>query len=257
MKIKTFIKLFNPRFLLSLKYGKCLVCSQKTIFVLNGSAETVRNHAVCIRCKSNSRNRHVVKIILESFKKQGITKLADFQLHPKTLILNTSSTSPIAKNLGSGSNIICSEYYDDVPLGKFKAGVLNQDLQNLTFEDNTFDLIISEDVFEHIPDYQKGFKEIHRVLKQNGCHIFTIPFYFDQTSQKLFEIKDGKVVLNEPIEYHGDPIRGVIPCFHYLGYDLISFLNQIGFVVRIEISKYVDQIEFSIFDCYTFITTKK
>jgi len=42
------------------------------------------------------------------------------------------------------------------------------DVQNLSFEDDTFDTIVSTFVFCSVPDPIKGLKEIKRVCKPNG-----------------------------------------------------------------------------------------
>lgn len=44
----------------------------------------------------------------------------------------------------------------------------------LPFEDNTFDFIYSNQVFEHVQNYSESLAEIKRVLKADGCclHIF-------------------------------------------------------------------------------------
>jgi SAM-dependent methyltransferase len=49
----------------------------------------------------------------------------------------------------------------------------------LPFEDNRFDLIISEQVFEHVKDQVGVFRELHRVMRVGGHAIHTIsPRYF-------------------------------------------------------------------------------
>ena len=48
-----------------------------------------------------------------------------------------------------------------------------ENLENLTFSDNTFDIFITQDVFEHIFDPITASKEIMRVLKPGGSHVFT------------------------------------------------------------------------------------
>jgi len=46
--------------------------------------------------------------------------------------------------------------------------LLNMDVQNLEFEDNTFDYIFTTYVFCSVPDPIEGLKEIKRVLKPGG-----------------------------------------------------------------------------------------
>ncbi|RCW69794.1 phosphatidylethanolamine N-methyltransferase /phosphatidyl-N-methylethanolamine N-methyltransferase [Saliterribacillus persicus] len=46
--------------------------------------------------------------------------------------------------------------------------LLEMDAENLIFEDNSFDTIISTCVFCSVPDPVQGLKEIHRVLKPSG-----------------------------------------------------------------------------------------
>jgi len=42
------------------------------------------------------------------------------------------------------------------------------DAENLPFKDNSFDLVISSHVLEHLPDFQKGLREIKRVTKKKA-----------------------------------------------------------------------------------------
>ena len=49
---------------------------------------------------------------------------------------------------------------------------LVQDAMNLSFPDEHFDLVISNQVYEHVPDSARMFDEIHRVLKPGGiCYL--------------------------------------------------------------------------------------
>ncbi len=49
------------------------------------------------------------------------------------------------------------------------------DAQNLKFESNKFDCVISVDSFEHFPDDKKVINEVYRVLKKNGTLIIYTP----------------------------------------------------------------------------------
>lgn len=53
------------------------------------------------------------------------------------------------------------------------------DAQNINLPSNNFDLIISCETLEHIPEPQKMAKEIFRLLKPNGKFILTTENYFN------------------------------------------------------------------------------
>ena len=59
------------------------------------------------------------------------------------------------------------------------------DVTNLTFENNTFDLIICNHVLEHIIDDRTAMKEIYRVLKKDGIGILQVPI--DKSLEKTYE----------------------------------------------------------------------
>ena len=44
-----------------------------------------------------------------------------------------------------------------------------EDAANLSFQDAGFDLVVSQHVFHHIPDWKTATKEVARVLRPGGC----------------------------------------------------------------------------------------
>jgi len=50
-----------------------------------------------------------------------------------------------------------------------------ENLEALTFANESIDLHITQDVMEHVFHPSKVFKEIARTLKLGGAHIFTVP----------------------------------------------------------------------------------
>ena len=252
-KIARYLK---PRFLATSRAGKCAVCCRQRIFILTDAPETIRNHAICVRCRSSSRNRHVAICIAQAFAARGIGRLADFAQHPELLVLNTSSDTPLAHALGRAPNIVCSEYLDGVEPANRRTDVQNENLKRLSFADDTFDLVISEDVFEHVRDSDRAFREVHRVLKPGGVHVFSIPFAFGRRTEALFDRVGGEIVLREPIEYYGGPLRGRIACYTRFGIDLFETLGAIGFDTRIELSRFAEAQRFGTFDSFTFIARK-
>lgn len=50
------------------------------------------------------------------------------------------------------------------------------DMQNLPYENNSFDFVISDQVIEHLEDPKKAIKESYRVLNKGGIAIHTTCF---------------------------------------------------------------------------------
>jgi SAM-dependent methyltransferase len=126
-----------------------------------------------------------------------------------------------------------SEFLGDiVPLGsKNIAGIRNENLCNLTFDDNFFDTLISLDVFEHIPNYQSAFSECARVLKSGGKMMWSVPFVstFSKNSIRA-RMVNGSIQHDLPPEYHGDPLsdKGVL-CFQHFGWEMLDQIKTAGF----------------------------
>lgn len=50
-----------------------------------------------------------------------------------------------------------------------------QDINNMPYNNNTFDLVICCEVLEHVPQPKNGLAEIYRVLKPNGVALLSVP----------------------------------------------------------------------------------
>ncbi len=69
---------------------------------------------------------------------------------------------------------------NDLKLSKAKQtypnlNLIQGDAQNLPFSDNSFDIIISIENFEHLPDVNQHLFEVKRVLKSNGIFLIKTP----------------------------------------------------------------------------------
>jgi ubiquinone/menaquinone biosynthesis C-methylase UbiE len=73
----------------------------------------------------------------------------------------------------------------------FKQG----DARNLSFDDNTFDVIVSQDLVEHITedDFKMHLKEVYRVLKPGGRYFFWTPSALRGGSSHGLHIKEYSV----------------------------------------------------------------
>lgn len=107
----------------------------------------------------------------------------------------------------------------DSPIADVKA-----DIQNLPFENDSFDVIFCNHVLEHVEDDKKALHELYRVMKPGGWGILQVPIRYQQ--EKTFEdptITDRK----ERIEKFGqyDHVR-------VYGRDYYEKLATIGFQVE-------------------------
>jgi SAM-dependent methyltransferase len=127
----------------------------------------------------------------------------------KSLAMHESSPSgPLSEFLReSAADYTASHYYSDVPRGSYKEGTRSEDLSRLTLESGCLDLFITSDVFEHVMEPESAFKEIARVLRPRGMHVFTMPFYpaIEKSVQRAKLVGNDIVLLEDPV-YHGNPL---------------------------------------------------
>lgn len=101
-----------------------------------------------------------------------------------------------------------------------------------SFQDSAFDLIVSGDVFEHVPDLDSALSECARLLKHGGVLLATFPFLFDRDKSVHFaRIVDGQIsYLVDPPIYHGDPMdpAGCL-VFEIPAWDIIDRARGVGF----------------------------
>lgn len=67
----------------------------------------------------------------------------------------------------------------------------------IPFDDNTFDVVISDQVFEHVQNYPEALAEIKRVLKPGGCGLHVIPSRYNPIEGHVF-IPLATIVRNRP-----------------------------------------------------------
>ncbi len=242
--------------------GQCSVCSRRTWFLVTCGPDALRNDAFCLWCGSISRQRHLALAILGAFEDRGVRSLRDLAARRDLAVWHTAASGPLARALcraprvAGRQNLVLTEFFDGVPLGSVNRGVLCQDLQAPTFEDARFDLVITEDVLEHVPDWRLALREVHRVLKPGGHHIFTVPYNTAGPTRALFERRDGAWVPLGPVEYHDDAIRGRIAAYTVFGVDLPGEMEGMGFAVSVRSAGTEDVKRFGTEGCTTFVAKK-
>jgi len=124
-----------------------------------------------------------------------------------------------------------SEYTADEATRKRLFPVPIEDLGALSMPDASFDVALTNDVFEHLSHLSRALSEIGRILKPGGVVISTFPFNFssDQAIVRA-RLQDGRIEhLTEP-EYHGDYLDpGGALVFEIPGWGILAQARAAGF----------------------------
>ena len=57
----------------------------------------------------------------------------------------------------------------------FQVADLKLDIQSTKLPDESYDIIICNHVLEHVQDFRKALKEVHRILRKGGYFICSFP----------------------------------------------------------------------------------
>lgn len=192
-----------------------------------------RESMYCSYCHNSFRTRKLAGAILKLYGSSRINSLKQLVGHKsfRNLIIaeinGCGNLHPILEEL---PNIHYSEYQT---VHKIKS-VRNENLESLTYKDDFFDLVLTSETLEHIPNISKAVAEIYRVLKPGGYHVFTIPLITSRISRDRVRIHDdGRLVKILPDSFHGIDKNEDYIVFREFGWDTTRLFERIGFKVRI------------------------
>ncbi|MNJ47366.1 hypothetical protein D3C77_425230 [compost metagenome] len=172
--------------------GYCHCCRQETDFEILG--DWLRDQYLCVNCSSIPRQRHIQYVMDKYFSGWGLGSIHE----------SSPSNDFISRYCERYSS---SQYFEGVKFGELVGGVRCENLEALTFNDDSFDLFITQDVFEHIFNPELAAKEIMRVLKPGGAHIFTAPKHKHVSlSYPRARLAGANIEYMVEPEYHGNPI---------------------------------------------------
>lgn len=198
--------------------GYCVICERTVKFIEH--EEWLRDHYKCDNCGSIPRQRaiiHALNAFLPQWREQKIHESSPGGV----------SSDYIKRNCPNYSE---SQFFPDIECGTAASvgEVRCENIECLTFPNETFDIFITQDVFEHVMNPELAFAEISRVLHNGGKHIFTIPWYpqYPKSTQRVRVEHGNLIYMSEPI-YHGNPISpdGSIVTYDW-GLDLIDFIYR-------------------------------
>lgn len=124
-------------------------------------------------------------------------------------------------------NYIPSQFFERLPLGETYAGCRCENLEQLTFADDSIGIHVTQDVMEHILRPYRAFSEIARTLKPGGAHVFTVPLVRRHmpSVRRACPAGDGIITYLVEAEYHGNPIseQGSLVTTDW-GYDIVKHI---------------------------------
>lgn len=185
---------------------------------------SARESMYCTYCGCSYRLRMLSKAIAIAAEdsKKSLMELIEDGLFNNKVVAEINSCGVLHEILKKIPELKYSEYESS------DNNIPHEDLQNLTYANDSIDYIFTSDVVEHVPNPDKAFSEIHRTLKVGGTYIMSTPVLMDRNTRQRSHIEDGKVVHLLSPSYHGSGE----PDYHVwneFGIDLIHRIRNVGF----------------------------
>jgi len=175
-----------------------------------------------------SRNRAMLLVLQSIFA--SLDKLAQKDVYLVEAVSGFALW--LQRHLGK-EHLTCSEYLEGAEQ-RFD-GIAHQDLCALTYSDASFDLVICNELFEHVKLLDVAFREIARVLKPGGRLVATCPMAFGQRDSIIRAVHNsatGQTELVTEADFHGDPMRPEAGSLVYRipGWEMLEQLKEAGFL---------------------------
>ncbi len=140
-------------------------------------------------------------------------------------IAEINSAGNLHRHLARCHGLKYSEFGSTLP------SMPSQDLTALSYADASFDVVITSDTLEHVPDVDRALREIHRVLRRGGTHVFSVPVVWDRATRQRATLEHGTITHHLPPSYHGVSAEGKSDflVFNEFGGDFVARCENAGF----------------------------
>jgi GT2 family glycosyltransferase/2-polyprenyl-3-methyl-5-hydroxy-6-metoxy-1,4-benzoquinol methylase len=233
--------------------GYCVVCGHDSLFRFDPTIITLqlqqawgisdilvegfnrKESMFCSNCRCSLRIRRLAEVLVRTVSDmsgrlyESFTELLKDKNFRRLKIAEINACGALHPYLQEHPNLFYSECLSDIEPGKIHDGIRCEDLQRLSYPDDFFDIILTSETLEHVPNPDKAWAEVYRTLKIGGHHIFTIPVLPSQaTTHSRAKLVDGKRKnLLEPA-YHGAWGEENMFVYTDFGMDVVKKLNGIG-----------------------------
>ena len=139
-----------------------------------------REGSRCAWCGSSLRSGQLARAIVDTVN----VHTGSSATHLSELFRDARARSTTIAEINSAGNL--HRYLARCPglrhseFGSVSAAVPSEDLTKLSYADAQFDLVITSDTLEHVPDIDAALGETRRVLKPGGSHVFSVPVVWDR-----------------------------------------------------------------------------
>jgi SAM-dependent methyltransferase len=69
-----------------------------------------------------------------------------------------------------------------------------EDICNMSFADDSFDLVWCSHILEHVTDDHKAMRELRRVMKPNGLAVIQVPVWGAKTNDEVLKTPEERVL---------------------------------------------------------------
>jgi len=169
-----------------------------------------REGNACANCHMSKRVRMLLWSIRRLFPGSSGLRVLHFN--------QINHLSPALRTLG---DVTQTCHQQGLERGAKVGELVNEDICELTFPNNHFDLAIHSETLEHLFDFSKALREVERVLRPGGVQIYTVPLLHNRsTRQRMRQGADGRTVDLLPPSYHGN--EGEFPVVWEFGGDFFQ-----------------------------------